>query len=358
MTEKNELPSELIKHTAWENESNPIWPVSVFTLHRNLSHYHFPSKLSSAHFEHALSSLSENLLKSSLLKNPSFFRAETLSANKKDLLFEHFLCTEGFQNTLSGQGFIIDESSTFLALINIEDHLQMQLISSQSRWQAAWNTLSSIELALGKVVEYAFSPHFGYLTSDPRLCGTGLIVRVYLHLPALIHTGQLSQTLQKQKEEGIHSCGLGGAPDEFFGDLLVLYNSYTLGLSEEAILHDVHSTAMKFVTLEKTLRSHLKDENNLDMKDQISRAYGLLLHSYQLQTQEALNALSLIKLGLDLNWVEGTTDSALNTLFFQCRRAHLSRSLKEDSIDQQEIARKRAEFIHPLIQSLTLKIDQ
>lgn len=357
MTEKNNFPRVLIEHTPWETGSNPIWPATALTLHRNLSRYNFPPKLSSSHSQQTLSILFEHLLKTSSLENPYCLNAEMLQANDKEFLYEHFLCADSFQNTTSGQGFIIDNSAKFLALINIDDHLQMRLIEATGNWEAAWNKLNQIETSLGSAMELAYLPRFGYLTSDPKLCGTGLIVQAYLHLPALIHTSQLPETLQKQKEEGITALGMGGALDDLFGDLIVIHNSYTLGLSEENILHDIHSTVMKLIALEKTLRSHLKNENNLDMKDQISRAYGLMMHSFQLQTKEALSALSLIKLGVDLNWIEGITDSALNTLFFQCRRAHLSEILREHLTDPHEIARKRAEFIHKHIQSMHLNID-
>ncbi|HEY2810778.1 MAG TPA: protein arginine kinase [Rhabdochlamydiaceae bacterium] len=357
MKEKSNLPPSLIAHTPWEAQSNPIWPATTFTLHRNLSHYNFPPKLGSPQLQQTLSALSENLLKSSSLQNPIFLQAESLSANDKEFLYEHFLCPEGFQNTLAGQGFVIDARSHFLALINIDDHLQMRLIESQGKWEEAFNALNQMEIALGSHLDFAFSPRFGYLTSDPRLCGTGLVIQAYLHLPALIHTAQLPETLQKQKEESISSSGMGGSLNDLFGDLLVLHNSYTLGLTEENILNDIRSTALKLSALEKTLRAHLKEENNLDMKDQISRAFGLMVHSYQLQTKEALDALSLIKLGLDLGWIEGITDSSLNTLFFKCRRAHLGEIVGEHLSDPHDIARKRAEFMHEFLPSIHLKID-
>lgn len=357
MTAKSNIPPFLIEHTPWENGSNPIWPATAFTLHRNLSRFNFPPKLSSAQFQQTLSTLSENLLKSTHLEKPHFLKAEAIHASDKEFIYEHFLCTDGFQNTLAGQGFILDDTGNFLALINVEDHLQLRLIECQGKWENAWKRLNEIETMLGSHVELAFSPRFGYLSADPKFCGTGLVVQAYLHLPALIHTAQLPDTLQKQKEEGINASGMGGSLDDLFGDLLVVHNSYTLGLSEENIQHTVHSVAMKLMALEKTLRAHLKSDNSLDMKDQISRAYGLMLHSYQLQTKEALNALSLIKLGVDLGWVEGISDSSLNTLFFKCRRAHLAETLGEHLSDAHEIAAKRAEFIHKQIQSIKLKIS-
>lgn len=350
------LPSSLTEKTPWQEGGSPIWPATSLTLRRNLARYCFPPTLGAAHFNQVLSLLAEDLLKSSSLTQPMLLKAESLNPNDKEFLYEHFLCTDGFQNTLAGQGFIIDETACFLALINLDDHLQLRLLDSQGNWENAWNQLSQIEAALGSHVEYAFSPRFGYLTSDPRLCGTALVAQAYLHLPALIHTEQLPQTLQKQKEDGISASGLGGTLDDLYGDLLVVHNSYTLGMSEENILRDIHSTALKLAALEKTLRTHLKEESNLNMKDQISRAYGLMMHSHQLQTKEALSALSLIKLGLDLQWIEGITDSALNTLFFKCRRAHLAELLGENLLDAQEIARRRAEFIHQNIQSIQLKI--
>ncbi len=221
-----------------------------------------------------------------------------------------------------------------------------------------WNSLNEIDTAISSSVEFSFSPKFGYLTSDPGFCGTGLSVQAFLHLPALIHTQQLGETLAKLKEEEVTVSGMGGNLEELVGDIVVIRNSFTLGMTEEAILQSIHSMSMKLMAVEKTLRTHLQTESNAEIKDQVSRSFGLLLHSYQLQTKEALGALSLMKLGLHLDWIEGITDAKLNTLFFQCRRAHLLHSLNELSLtDSQEIARKRAEFLHKNMQGVLLKIE-
>jgi protein arginine kinase len=358
MTEKIKLPQSLLEHTPWEKESNPIWLATSFLLHRNLAKFNFPPKMDERQFQQILSSLKEQLLRSSSLESPVLLKAEEVGALDKEYLFEHFLCMEGFQNTLGGQGFIVDNTGCFLAELNIQDHLQIQLIDNQGSWEKVWNHLSELETSIGTAVEFSFSPKFGYLTSDPSLCGTGLCVQAFLHLPALIHTGQLQEVLTKGKEEGITAMGMGGNLDELIGDLVVIRNSYTLGTNEETILHLIHSTAMKLMVLEKTLRAHLQQENNVEIKDQVSRSFGLLLHSYQIQTKETLGALSLMKLGLQLDWIEGITDARLNTLFFQCRRAHLLHTLNEQQMgDPQEIARKRAEFLHKNMQGVILKIE-
>jgi protein arginine kinase len=355
MTQNLDLPPSLLEHTPWENDKNPIWLATSLILLRNLSRSKFPPKLKEREAGQTLNPIQTLLCKSAELKNPTFFPAETLSSLDKEFLFEHFLCFESFQNTVNGQGFIVDESGQFLAFLNLKNHLQLQLIDSNASLEGSWTRLSKIETEIAKTLDFAFSPKFGYLTADPTQCGTGLIAISYLHLPALIHTKQLHDTLAKQKDEDLTAMGLEGSLDELVGDILVLRNHYTLGLSEENIIHDLQSTSMKLMAAEKAIRAHLRSENNALVKDAVSRAFGLLIHSYQLQTKEALNALSLVKLGVDLGWITGILSSKLNDIFFKCRRAHLAHHLKEKSVDTQDVARKRAEFIHAQLQGVQFK---
>jgi protein arginine kinase len=355
MSEKSELPSFLLEHTLWENEASPIWPASSFILHRNLNKYNFPSKLDEPGFLQTFELIKNALLNSPELSQPLLLKADETSAVDKEYLFEHFLCLGSFQNTQKGQGFALDHSGCFLALVNIEDHLVLQLVDSKGDWENAWNRLSKIETSLGNSLEYAYSPKFGYLTSNPDSCGTGLTVLVYLHLPALIHQGEIEDALIKEKQEGVIASGMQGTLDELVGDLLVLRNQYTLGIAEETILHSLHMSAMKLIVAEKTTRNRLQQENNAEMKDQISRAYGLLVHSYQLETKEALDALSLIKLGIDLGWISGINDQKINEAFFKCRRAHLTLILHANKVEPQEMLRKRAEYLHQQLQGMQLK---
>jgi len=349
------LPPSLSQHTLWEEDKNPIWLGSSLTLHRNLARYKFPSKLTEGEIKILSATLAETLQKNSALKSPAYFSAEKTSPLDKEFIFEHFLCLESFQNADAGQGFLLDETGRFLALVNLKNHLQLQLIDTSGDIHAAWSQLAGVEMEIGKTLEYAFSPKFGYLTTDPTLSGTALQALLYLHVPALHHTGQLHEVLGQQKEDEVMTMGLEGALDDLVGDFLILKNRYTLGVTEESMLHSLQTTAMKLMAAEKTLRSHLKETGNPEMKDLVSRAYGLLVHSYQLQTKEALNALSALKLGLDLGWISGISNQAINTLFFKCRRAHLAQLLNEKTLDTHDMPHKRAEFIHKALQGMTLQ---
>jgi protein arginine kinase len=341
------LPPSLFQHPLWEEEKNPIWLGSSLTLSRNLTQFKFPPKQN----ERELASCATTLAEALQAKSTLYFPAEKLSPLDKEFLFEHFLCLEGFQNASTGQGALIDETGRFLALINLKNHLHLQLIDVTGDISGTWSQLSKLEMEIGKKLEYAFSPKFGYLTSDPLQCGTALQAVIYLHVPALHHTGELHGLL---KDDEVIATSLEGSVNDLIGDFLILKNRYTLGVSEEGILHSLQTAAMKLMAAEKAVRSHLKQKGNPDIKDLVSRAYGLLLHSYQLQTKEALNALSAIKLGLDLGWITGITSQVINNLFFKCRHAHLAFIHNATTLDTQDLPHQRAAFIHKEIAGITL----
>lgn len=346
MKEKKPLPKPFYTHAPWDENTNPLWPATSFYLHRNFKSSLFPHKLNETQAVKLLDQLSQYMLRLQQLQNPICLRAEELAPLEKEFLYEHFLCRESFQNTLKGQAFIVDDTAHFLALINVSDHLQMELIDCKNKWEKAWEILSDIDSAIGSVFEQSFSTRFGYLTSDPGMCGTGLSVMCYLHLPLLIQSKQLDTTFSSQLEESVMATSLQGTPGEYMGDFVLLQNKYALGLTEEMILRDLHMSATKLTLAEKTLRDKCKTSGNVEIKDLVSRSYGLLLHSYQLQTKEVLDALSKIKLGIALGWIKGVSDSKINEVFFTCQRAHIGFVFGEASTDPKLVSSKRAEFIH------------
>ena len=354
MTEKNNLPKSLLTHAPWDSNSNPIWPASCFYLHRNIAKYPFPGKLSGKESSQLLPLLQKLLLNVPELKSPLYLSADILSALEKEFLCEHFLSQEGLQNTDIQQAFVIDDSAHFLATLNIHDHLALQWVDCKGKWQEAWDSLNKIESSIGSHLEYAFSPKFGYLTSNPALCGTALVVSCYLHLPSLILSSKLQEILSSNLDDSIQASGLFGK-EELIGDFIILKNKFTLGLTENTILKELHKAATLLVLAEKDERLLQQKEPSLELKDKMSRSYGLLLHSYQLDTKEALNALSQIKLGIDLGLIKGLTDEEVNELFFRCRRAHLLQSSEKISLDTKELSAARATYLHQQLQKAILQ---
>ncbi len=354
----HKAPPLICRQNPWSHNANTIWLASTITLNRNIEKFNFPGKLPTDKRKQIISLINRDLLSVEHLKNPKLMRAEDMPPVEKEFLVEHFLTSQSFHQTHIGEAFVLDETGEFLAVLNLRDHVLLQWIDTREELEQAWDNLVKIEMKLNKTVNFAFSSKFGFLASDPAQCGTGLIVHVFLHLPALLYTGRLEEILKKNKDEGIEQTGLQGNPHELIGDIVVFHNNYTLGLTEENILASLRTLATKLVVEEKSMRQHLKLEKEsklAEIKDKVSRAYAILLHSYQIETVEALEAVSLIKLGLDLNWLQGITQTALNELLFTSRRAHLLCHYGQ-KLTQEELPHRRAEFIHKALKGVELLI--
>jgi protein arginine kinase len=348
----------LCNENPWNNNSNVIWLGSTLSLSRNIDKFAFPGKLTIAKLKQVISLLTRDLLQSDQLRKPKLLPAEEMSPIEKEFLVEHFISVLGFHQAQNGEAFILDQSGEFLGVINLRDHLMLQWIDTREDLEKTWERLVKLESTVSQSTNFAFSPKFGFLTSDPTRCGTGFIVNVFLHLPALIHANHLSEILEKNKDEGVEQTGLQGDPNEVIGDIVVFHNSYTLGLSEENILASLRTLATKLVAEERSLRKKLKTESEselAELKDKVSRAYAILLHSYQIESIEALQSISLLKLGFDLDWIKGTTQTILNELLFATRRAHLL-CQSGQKIQQEELPHKRAEYIHRSLHGLELLI--
>lgn len=348
----------LCNESPWNNSANSIWLGSTLTLLRNLEKFDFASKLPTDKRKQIVSLLTKGLLGSDQLKGPKLIRAEDIPPIEKEFLVEHFLSNQSFHQAYAGEAFVLDETGEFLAVLNLKDHLLLEWIDTREELESAWERLLKIELELNKTMNFAFSPKFGFLTSDPMQCGSGFIVTIFLHLPALIYTHHLDEIIKTNKDDGVEQTGLQGDPNEIIGDIVAFHNSYTLGVTEENILSSLRTLATKLVVEEKGMRQHLKrgSENEVaEVKNKISRAYAILLHSYQIEAIEALQALSLVKLGLDLEWLKGVSQSAINALIFACRRAHLLCHYGQ-KISQEELPHRRAEFIHKALHGLELLI--
>ena len=348
MSSSPELPSSLVQTIPWNEEEGAIWFGSSLILRRNLAHHNFPSKLSPPEREQVLQAL-QNGLKG--IENPHFYHQKELSSADRELVYEHFLFLRGFEELPDGSGLAIDEKGEFLALFNTGNHLEMRALNLTSNWETTWNALASIEDQIDKAQGFAFSPKFGYLTSDPAQCGTGLTIYAYLHLPALIHSQQLESALAGNDE--VLFMGLSGDLMELTGDIIVAQNNFSIGMSEEAILHTLQGIVTKLIGAEKTMRSHLKEQPRSEIKDLISKAFGLLVHSYQLETKEALDLLSLMKLGLVLGEIGNVSDRKLSELFFKCRRGHLMHLFPELK-EPEEIAKKRAAYLQQQLSGIRL----
>lgn len=339
----------------WFQNDNSIWLVSSLSLQRNIERFKFPIKLNVERKQQIINLVGREHLALQQAENPKLLKAEELNFNDKEYLVEHFFTTNNFYKSDVGEAFIIDNTGMSITIFNLSDHLSFYALEAKGDLEAAWNKIIKFETALGKNFTYTFSPKFGYLTSSLDLCGTGLQVTTYLQLSALLHLGKIDSILESEADENFLILGMQGSPTEIIGDIFAIQNNYCLGVTEENIINSIRSLTSKLIMEEKNARLSIHQSQNPEILDKVSRAYGILIYSYQIDAIEALNAISLCKLGVSMGWISGINEHELNQLFFNCRRAHLMNQFKE-KINQEEIPHKRAEFIHQALKNTKLMV--
>lgn len=351
MSKESKLPAALLAHMPWENNETPIWPSSTFVMQRNLKDKLFPSQLEDSELVEIKEMIKPILLKSSLLKNPTFLNANELSQSDREFLYEHFTTLSEVKELGPGQGFCLDETHSILISINFTDHICIHIIDTDSQWDASFSRLTELDKELAKHLHFAYSDQFGFLTADPGQCGTGLVIEPLLHLPLLL-SEKKPVDIMHHVEDGIMLSSLSRNLN-FTGDLGMIQNIHTLGISEDQILHLLHTNALTLMNLEKKLQTKMADKPTAEVKDKVARALGLLKSSFQMDTKEALSALSMVKLGHQLGWIEGISLQQIHSLFFRVQRAHLSHGDEKGS----ELMEHRAQFLKGALEQVKTTIS-
>ena len=225
-------------------------------------------------------------------------------------------------------------------MINEEDHLRIQALSPGFQLESVWQRINQFDDVLASRIPYAFDPRLGFLTSCPSNLGTGMRASVMLHLPGLVMAGQIAAVKQALGKLGLAVRGFYGEGSENFGNLFQISNQSTLGESEPQILERISSIVKQIIIHEKQSRQVLLDQKQSFLLNQVGRAYGILRHGYMISSEEALNSLSALRLGVDMKMFSSVDIHTVNELFLNVQPSHLQiAEHKELSQEERDTAR-------------------
>jgi protein arginine kinase len=121
-----------------------------------------------------------------------------------------------------------------------------------------------------------------------------------------------------------------------------------LGEAEEEIIKRLSSVLQSIVEHELNARQKLLEADAGKLLDKVGRAYGILQNSHLLTSSEAMNLLSLIRLGIDLGALPDGHRSVIDRLFIEAQPGHLQHAQKSavepGQRDVLRAARLRSEF--------------
>lgn len=335
----------------FDKSKDDIWPITKFELKRNIARFPFPNKMTKKERDQVLRLIADALDQIPSFSQAKLIPAEDLSPIDKQKLYEQFLITTDICDSKPGIGFILLSEKNLLISINTTDHVHIQKIDTTCDWQGSFEEIMQIDAALNKSLNFSYNETFGFLTTDPKDCGTGLKIYAFLHLPSMLS----NQDKQELLESINASSEIVSIDDEntHLGNIAIVKNRYSVGVSEDQIFSTTHASAMQLHHLEKQKRLSLTDSTKF--KDKVSRAYGLLKHSYEISPKEAILALSDLLLGVHYEWIEGIDPKEIGKLFFEMRRAHFQ-ALGSKEPKEEEISHKRASLIHEKLKNVNLNI--
>jgi protein arginine kinase len=229
-------------------------------------------------------------------------------------------------------------------MINEEDHLRLQVLRSGFVLEEAWEDIDRLDDLVEQRVSYAFSDEFGYLTACPTNVGTGMRSSVMLHLPALQLTKQIEKVFRALQKINLAVRGLYGEGTRASGDFYQISNQVTLGKSEADILREIREVIPQIIDYERKARSTLVRESKSLIQDKIARAYGTLRSATMMTSEETMDLLSSVRLGINLSLIEDLTIPTINELFLQTQPAHLQK-LQGSALDGEERNVARANYL-------------
>lgn len=341
-------PDDLLKQDSeWLRGSGPnadIVMSSRTRLARNIEKVPFSNWANKSQQEEILVQVKEAAEKISFLKGSTFFMLKDLSEVDRLFLVERHLMSPEHAKDVEYKALIVDPKEIVSIMINEEDHLRIQVLQSGLNLRECWRIIDEIDTEFSKLIPYAYSAKWGFLTACPTNAGTGLRGSVMFHLPALVFSGQINKILQAITKLGLNIRGLYGEGTEATGNMFQLSNQSSMGMTEDDLIDNIDRIINQTVFREEATRKSLIAKNKEALVDRVSRAYGTLKSAHIISSIETVTLLSAIRLGVDLGVVKNLDRKMVNELFILTQPAHLQK-LEGKVLTSNERDVKRADLI-------------
>jgi protein arginine kinase len=318
---------------------------SRIRLARNLSAFPFTNRAAAGQKAEIETLLRERIAKLELDPRLSYVNVPTLSTLDRQFLVERQLISRELAAADGPRGVALGPQETLSVMVNEEDHIRLQVMRSGFALDEAWQDVDRVDDLLEQRVSYAFTEEFGYLTACPTNVGTGMRASVMLHLPGLVLIKQIEKVFRALQKINLAVRGLYGEGSRASGDFYQISNQVTLGKSETTILGEIREVIPQIINYERQARNTLVKETREAVKDRVSRAFGTLRSATMMTSEETMDLLSSVRLGINLGLLDDLSIPTVNELFIHTQPAHLQK-LMRTSLDGEERNAARARYLH------------
>ena len=335
----------------WLDGSGPSSDIVLSTrvrLARNLKEVPFTHRAREEQMAMVYSSVVSAVRKTPALVTSTALQMRELTPLDRQFLVERHLISNDLADNGRPRGLLLVPDESVSAMVNEEDHLRLQALSSGFQLRSAWEAVNAIDDELGQDLDYAFSDELGYLTACPTNAGTGMRASVLIHLPSLVLTKQIGRVLQGITQVGLAVRGFYGEGSQIMGNFFQISNQTTLGQSERETVESLERVTRQIIDYEQRARDELLKDARVQIEDKIWRAYGTLRHSRVITSQEVINLSSAVRFGVALQMDGLASVQTLNELLIRTQPAHIQLATGRE-MEQRERNVIRADYVRKLL---------
>ena len=243
----------------------------------------------------------------------------------KQVLFERHLISREISGKGVGSGLVMATDEQLGIMVNEEDHLRLQAICSGLGLKELWARVDLVDTEIEAELDYAYHARLGYLTACPSNVGTGMRASVMVHVPALVLMDEINPIIKGLGKIGLAVRGLGGEGSDASGNMFQISNQITLGEDEEHVVANLNEIVLEIIEHEKNARVRAMQKKEIVVRNHVGRAIGILSQAYLLSSNEALDLISGLRLGVDLGLLPEVEPAILEELTLLIRPGHLQR---------------------------------
>lgn len=315
-------------------------------LARNWDAYQFPQTLSDEEGREVVKRLQTGLKDLSQDDGRTYEYAclEDLRELDRMALRERRILNSGTVAKKSPTGIIISEDESTSFILNGDDHIRLQIMSSGLHLDELWQRADRLDDYVNTRFSYAYDEKYGYLTSYPTNVGTGLRASVVLHLPTLSMGKKFQNLLAEMSRFGVSIRGVYGEGSDNYGALYEIANQKTLGQSEKEIIELVTKIARQLDGQEKKVRKMALESHRLEREDEAYKSYGVLKYARRLSRKDAMVFLSQLMAGTADGLLHTQEPCSIYQLMLGIQTANLQK-LSSRPLNQEELDIARAAYL-------------
>ena len=344
MKELDALLSQTGEWLRGDGAVSDIVTSSRIRLARNLEKRPFTTRATKASQAEVLGLVTDSLAQTASLRTPLYVALDEVDDVDRQFLVERHLISREHAGASGRRAVAIGAGEIVSLMINEEDHLRIQVMQAGLNLREAWQRIDALDDELAETLPYAYSNDWGYLTCCLTNTGTGMRASIMAHLPALVMTKQINKVLHAITKLGLTARGLYGEGTEAQGNFFQISNQESLGKTEDELIEKLERVIKEVITNEQRARETLLSQNRLQLEDRVWRAYGILWSAHVISSNETLDLLSAIRLGVDLGLMTKVDRAAINAMLLCSQPAHLQK-LEGDRLSAAERDAKRAALI-------------